>query len=51
MVIIMSITEVREIKERISLETAKLKGKELQEYYAKRAKELQDKIETLREST
>jgi len=40
----MTMIEVREIKERISLETANLKGKELHDYYSQKAKEMQDKI-------
>ena len=36
--------KVREIKERISLETANLKGKDLQYYYASKAKEMQNRI-------
>ena len=40
----MTMTEVREIKERISLETANLKGKDLHNYYSLKAKEMQDKI-------
>jgi len=41
--------EVREIKEKISLETAKLKGKDLQEYYSSRAIIMQDKIDNSQE--
>jgi len=39
-----TITEVRDIKERISLETVNLKGKDLHDYYASKAKEMQDRI-------
>ena len=46
----MTMAEVREVKERISLETVNLKGKELQEYYSTRAREMLEKIEKLRES-
>jgi len=45
----MTMTEVREIKERISLETANLKGKELHDYYSQKAKEMQDKINKSRD--
>jgi len=47
-VIKMTMAEVREIKERISLETINLKGKELREYYSSKSKKIQDKIDELR---
>ena len=40
----MTMTEVREIKERISLETANLKGKDLQNYYSLKAIEMLNKL-------
>jgi len=44
----MTMTEVREIKEQISLDTVNLKGKELQDYYSSRAKKMQNKINNSR---
>jgi len=47
----MTIEEIREIKERTSLEAIKLSGEEYINYYRTRARELQDKIDKIRESS
>jgi hypothetical protein len=44
----MTIDEVREIKERISLEACNLTGDELRKYYSKGATEIQKRIDAHR---
>ena len=44
----MPIEEIREIREKQSLEAAHLTGEALREYFAKGARELQEKIDALR---
>ena len=45
----MTVTEVREVRERISQETSNLKGDDYYNYYRFRAQEMQKQIESLRE--
>lgn len=47
----MTVDEVREIKEAMSLETADMSVGELHTYYSKGAKEIQRRIEELRGGT